>query len=1095
MKCLECGHAVLETDAFCGACGSKIASQGTALKPVAKVTSEGERRPLTVMFCDLVDSTRFASELEPEDFMDALHMYQEMISTIVQSFEGYVAQYLGDGLLVYFGYPLAHEDDPERAVYAALGMLNQVDALNVRLKTELEGFENQELQIRIGIHSGLAVVSDIGSGERTERLATGDTVNVAARLESEAPPNHAVVSDTTQRLSNKHFEFSCLGERELKGIPTPMNVFKLEGMAREPSAKNEQSGEDLGPMVGRLDQLASLESSWQEITTSQGHSVMLYGEAGVGKSRMIEAFQQRIHGSTSSTLVIQASSLHQRSALYPITKFISRRLGVTDLDTTSQKIFKIRNGMADSNYTNEAAPSLFTELLELEAQPTQISDISQAEKRVDTFRALTDWVLAIAGSTPLLLVVEDLHWLDPSTLEWLGECIERTKNSPVLILMTARTSFETPWPSDEIQTIKLDRLQDSDQAALIRTTAGEQTLPEKLVARLVEKSGGVPLFAQELTRSVLENIDPGQDLQLIETIDVPETLIASLTARLDRLGPAKELAQIASILGREFSKDLIASVAPVEGIELAQALDILVKNKILYRQADVKGVKYIFYHALLQDTAYQSILRKRCRQHHGTVAEVLCNQFPDTILQHPELIAHHYDEAGNAEKSIEHYSLAGKRATDQYAHQESVSHYSRALELLLNQPESTQRNHIEIGIQTGLALSLSILSAFSDKEVGQRYKRAYELCRASPDSELHFFETVYGLSRHHQVASELNEAVALGEELLSHSQATNNMDERLAAHSTLAQNLYWQGKFHQSLEHANAVIDEESTGKNETLWRLLGTDPGVSACVFAGFSLWALGYPDKALKILLEGISLAQKLKSRHSEAYATGFTSVLCIMLRDPELAKSMSSRALQISDNPRLPIFWGQGLVVKGWARVAGDGDPAGIEDAQNGMDVLSSVNSGVGAPGFMSTLAETHARLGNYEPALAISGMGIAVAAEKGQPQWVADLLTVHGLAQMKLAIALKDANATAAGLEEAESSLRKAVSTAEDQDAKSLKLRAWNALATCLMHRGSDERMLEARDGLASIYSFFESQSGPEQEEARLLIEKLTASLGN
>jgi class 3 adenylate cyclase len=626
------------------------ASSEIVSPPTAPHSTAAERRQLTVLFCDLVDSTALSSCLDPEDLREVVRAYQATCAEVIQRFEGHVAQYLGDGLLVYFAYPQAHEDDAQRAIRVGLGMVEAMRTLNSRLRQR----QGVRLAIRVGIHTGLVVVGEIGGGARQEQLALGDTPNLAARLQGLAAPDTVVISAATQRLTQGYFTFHDLGLHRPKSVAMPLQVYQVVGATQVQHRLDITTPRGLTPLVGREPEVGLLRDRWAQVQAGRGHVVVLSGEAGIGKSRLVQVVKDELIGPTALRIEYRCSPYHQHSAFYPVIAHLERVLAWRQDDTPADRLRKLEEAVRPYPLPLAEVIPLFAALLAvpLPASYAPLTLPPQRQKQ-KTLEALLTWLLVLTERQPLLLVVEDLHWIDPSTLEFLSLLVDQGPTARLLTLLTCRPEFQPPWGlRTHLTPMTLQRLLQSQVEEMIARVTGGKALPPEVVAQLVARTDGVPLFVEELTKTVLESglLRETQGHYALTgplpPLAIPATLHNSLMARLDRLETVKAVAQLGAVLGRTFAYELLQAVSPLEEATLQHSLRQLVDAELVYQRGVPPQAAYTFKHALIQDAAYQSLLRSTRQQYHQRIAQVLAAQFPEIAESQPELVAHHYTEAG-----------------------------------------------------------------------------------------------------------------------------------------------------------------------------------------------------------------------------------------------------------------------------------------------------------------------------------------------------------------------------------------------------------------------------------------------------------------
>jgi class 3 adenylate cyclase len=623
----------------------------TIAPPAASATADAERRQLTVLFCDLVDSTALSSQLDPEELREVVRAYQEACAKVIARYEGHIAQYLGDGLLVYFGYPQAHEDDAQRAVRAGLGMVEAMGPLNARLSQE----HGVQLDVRLGIHTGQVVVGEIGGGARHEQLALGETPNVAARLQGLAAPHTVVTSAATVPLLGGFFACRSLGPQLLKGLTQPLEVYQVLSESTARSRLEAAGYTGLTPLVGREQEVELLRERWTQVKDGLGQVVLLSGEAGIGKSRLVQVLTEHVAAEPQAWLTpCQCSPYYQHTALYPLIDLLERvALRFEREESPEQKRRKLEGFLVQYGLPLAEAVPLFAALLSLplaaDYAPLTMSPEQQKQKTLQAFLTI---LLRIAAQQPVLFVIEDLHWVDPSTLELLNLLVDQGPTARILALLTFRPDFNPPWTGrSHLTQVTLSRLPRRQAAEMTSRVAHGNALPPEVVEQIVAKTDGVPLFVEELTKMVLESglLQERDDHYALTgplpPLAIPTTLHDSLMARLDRLAAVKGLAQLGATLGREFTYELLQAVSLWDEGTLQQGLHQLVAAEFLYQRGLPPQATYVFKHVLIQDAAYQSLLRSTRQQHHQHIAQVLEERFPEVCETQPELLAHHYTEA------------------------------------------------------------------------------------------------------------------------------------------------------------------------------------------------------------------------------------------------------------------------------------------------------------------------------------------------------------------------------------------------------------------------------------------------------------------
>ncbi|MBW2389830.1 MAG: TOMM system kinase/cyclase fusion protein, partial [Deltaproteobacteria bacterium] len=1027
----------------------------------APLTDSGERRHLTVMFCDLVGSTALSQQLEAEAYRGIVQAYQARAAEAIERFDGHVAQYLGDGLLVYFGYPKAHEDDAERAVRAGREILRELEMLSPRIEAE----HGVELAARIGIHTGPVVIGEMGGGETRETLALGDTPNIAARLEGFAAPRTVVISNATLQLVAGLFVTEDLGTPDLKGISEPIRVHRVV----QPSGVTSRldRAPTLTPFVGREQELGLLLDRFEQAQEQRGQAVLIGGEAGIGKSRLVHRLREQLCDAPHTWLECRTSPYTQSSALHPVIEMLETALGFEHQDASEAKLERLERGLAHVGLELTKAVPLFASLLSLRLPDRYAPlEISPQLERQKTLEALLMWLLALAERQPVVLFAEDLHWIDPSTLEWLGLLIEQCPTTSLLLLLTHRPDFEPPWPSrTHLLPMGLIRLSRRQAKNLVALAISESTLPDALLDTIAERADCVPLFVEELAKGVVES---GDDLTgSLSDLEIPETLQDSLMARLDRLGEAKQVAQLAATLGREFPYALLEVVAPVKESELRERLGRLVEAELIYQRGLPPNATYTFKHALVQDTAYESLLASQRRELHGRIADALSKHFPARVAHEPETIARHCEAAGRAPEAIGHYQRASQRATQRGAQAEAIGHLHVAIGLLCGLPESAEREQQELQLQIALGGCLFAAKGGADPEVERVYERARELAgeaRETPE----LLRALLGLSLFYFSVGELRISCELGEQTLALADRAGEIYPRLVAHTRLGITLLYLGEVtrgHEHLERAVALYDPSEHRGLAAAW---GQDWGTTARCFAAVADWARGYPERARRFMGETVALALE-----GDPYSLSFTLAMAAMVHDllDDRAQALESaeEAIRIAQEHGFPTV----LMIAGSCRGWAIGGSRGIEEIQTVIQrAVAARTPSIGD--WYRHLARAYLGAGRAEEALAAVQAGLDGANQSR--------LQIGFLQQTQGQILLQQG-----AIEDAERSFRRALEIAREQEARSWELRAATSLARLLRDKG---RRGEARELLAPIYDWFtEGFDTQDLKDAKALLGEL------
>jgi class 3 adenylate cyclase/tetratricopeptide (TPR) repeat protein len=1059
----------------------KGTAEHSALQPLVPPPPEAERRQLTVMFCDLVGSTPLSQQLDPEELRSVILAYQEACAQVIRRCEGYLARYVGDGLLVYFGYPQAHEDDAQRAIRAGLGMVAALPNLNARLQQTIGALRAVPLQVRIGIHTGLVVVGDMGGGGYRDPMAiVGETPNIAARVQGIAEPNTVVISAATCKLVQGLFECQDRGPQELKGVSTPVAVYRVlrEGEAQSRFEAAVSSG--LTPLVGREEELEMLRRRWEQAKTGEGQAVLLSGEPGIGKSRLVQTRKEQASAEGATRIEFRCSAYHQNSALYPIIEHLQRLLQFTPHETPQAKLDKLAQVLSRYRFPQAETLSLLAAMLSLPhpqgAPPLTMSPQKQKEK---TQEALVAWIVEETDQTPLYCAWEDLHWADPSTLEVLTLFLNQVPTTRLLALLTFRPDFIPPWrPQPHITQLTLTRLGHPEVEAMVEQVSGGKALPAEVLQQIVHKTDGVPLFVEELTKMILESswlrtADDHYELTSpLPPLAIPSTLQDSLMARLDRLSTVREIAQLGATLGREFSYELLHAVCPLDEGALQKGLRQLVEVELIYQRGLPPQATYLFKHALIQDTAYQSLLKSKRQQYHSQIAQVLEEQFAEIKETQPELLAHHYTEAGSIEQALPYWRQAGERASQRSAYVEAINHLTKGLEVLKAVPDTPERVQQELTLLLALNRALIPAKGYTAPEVEHTVLRAQALCQQLGETPQRFLAQ-YRLWGFYFLSGELRTARELAEPLMRLAQKISDLASLVWAHVALGWTLYYFGELPAARLHAEqgiAMYDPQ-----QHLGSTLQTaDPKVQCLSYVTWILWNLGYPEQALQRSQEAVAVAVELAHPFSLAMALGSTATVHALRREGLLAREQAEELMTLATEQGFPYWLAYGREAQGWA-LAEQGQ------VQEGIARMRQMRASF----TFALLAEAYGKVGQIEEGLAVLAEALTLVNKAGGRVEEAELHRLKG------ELTLKQSRVRSAESEvqkDAEVCFHKAIEIARRQSAKSLELRAVMSLSRLWQQQGKQR---EAHQMLAEIYGWFtEGFDTKDLQEAKALLEDLS-----
>jgi class 3 adenylate cyclase/tetratricopeptide (TPR) repeat protein len=1034
-----------------------------------------------VLFCDLVGSTALAIRLDPEELREVIRAYQRVCAEVIERYEGHIAQYLGDGLLVYFGYPQAHEDDGQRAARAGLGMVEAMAQLNRRLESE----RGIRLAIRVGIHTGVVVVGAIGGYGHQEQLALGDTPNVAARLQGLASPDTIVVSAATQRLIQSAFACQELGTHAIAGVPTPVQVFRVV-RERDLQSRVEAAGAGgLTTLVGREEELGLLLEYWARVKNGEGQAVVLSGEAGVGKSRLVQVVKERVAGERHPCVEWSSSPYHQQSPLYPVITYLHRLLRWRPEESPPAKLRKLEALLSQHGYALPEAVPLFASLLTLPLpEPYQPITLAPQRQKARTLEALLAWRWHGPQQGPMLFVVEDLHWLDPSTLELLDLLLDRAP-ARLFTLLTCRPTFRPRWtPGAHLSFLTLSRLPRPQAVMMVERVAGGKALPIEVREQLLNRADGVPLFIEELTKMILESgflREFGDRYELtgpLPPLAIPATLHDSLVTRLDRWPTAKPVAQLGATIGRQFSFELLQAVAPVQGAGLEQALGQLVEAELLYQRGLLPAATYTFKHALIQEAAYQSLLRSTRQQYHQRIAQALVERFPETAATQPELLAHHYTEAGLAAQAVPYWHRAGQRAIERSANLEAISHLARGLDVLRTVPEAPERAQQELMLHLALGAPLLMLKGYPAPEVEQTYTRALELCERVGDSP-ELFSALTGLWGVYLTRPRLRTARELAERSFA-------LAGRLAcralvqeAHLMLGASLFYLGDLIAARAHLEEGIAlyEKPADRGQVI--TLGADPGARCLAWAAWTLWILGYPAQALARMNEALPPDREIAHAFTRAWVLHFAATLHAWRGEYALTQERAEAEIAVSNEQGFVRWLTGGMVRRGWALAMQGAPEEGLAQLNQGVATWPASAGELGLTSILAQQAEVYGCGQRPAEGLRVLAEALALVEKNEERYYEAELHRLRG----ELLLQGDPLHAT----DEAERCFALALDIARRQEAKLLELRAALSLSRLWQGQG---KAAPARELLGSTYRWFtEGLDTRDLQEARALLHAL------
>ena len=982
------GHRRKMLRAIAELAGAVSASPPSALAE-PKSPKTAERRQVTVMFSDLVGSTALSARMDPEDLREVISAYQKCVAETVQRFGGFVAKYMGDGALIYFGYPQAHEDDAERAVRAGLELIGAVSAIK----------SNAPLQTRVGIATGMVVVGDlIGSGEAQERGIVGETPNLAARLQGVAEPNMVVIAEGTRKLLGSLFELHYLGAKDLKGIAGPVRGWAVLRASSVEGRFEALHASGLTALVGREEELELLLRRWSRAKSGEGQVVLLSGEPGIGKSRLTAALLEAVASEPHTRLRYFCSPQNTDSAYYPIINQMERAAGLAHNDTPQARLDKLDAMLAQTSTLIQDA-ALFAEMLSLPNDGRYPAlDLTPEQRRQKTLEALTSQLAELARRQPVLMILEDAHWTDPTSLEAFGRTVDRIKTLPVLLIVTFRPEFNAPWAGrSHVTSLALNRLGEREAAAIIARLVGNKELPADVMAEIVERTDGIPLFVEEMTKAVLEAEGEGEARRTVGAAPsparaVPASLHASLMARLDRLGPAKEEAQIAAAIGREFTHALMAAVARKPEAELGSALDRLVAAGLLFRQGVPPHATYLFKHALVQDAAYGTLLRDARRALHARIVETIESQFDEIAENQPELLAHHFGEAGLAGPACDYRMRAGDRAVSRSAYKEAIAHFSVGLKLAETLPQSADRVRRQLDFLVKLGPALMVARGIGSAEVEDACRRAAEIGETLDDRAA-VYKAKWGLWLNANVRRKTTLARDRANELVTLAQRSGDGDQLLEAYHCRWSTAFFRGDVAAILDNSRIGIETYDMARHRHLGPAFGGhDPGVCARVCHAIALQESGDREQAQESGAAATALAEALDHPNSLGQAFHILGICLQLVGDRDATLVAADRALGLAQKFGLMPWRAGSLLLTAWATAVGSGiaDAARLIDAE----IDNATATGAFPQYFLGLAGEVLLIAGRPADGLAHLDRAIAAIEEPGVGFYLPELHRLRG-----------------------------------------------------------------------------------------------------
>ncbi len=1056
---------------------SELIGREAALAEVTDLVTHdaAERRQITAMSCEALGVAARADGIGLENLLEAIGAFQHCVSEIAGRHGGFIASRLGNTVLVLFGYPAAHEHDAEQAIRAGLELCAAVRTLRPDA--------NAPMRCRIGIATGMVIVGDlVGVGEVRDHGIVGDAPDLAVRLQVSAQPDSVTIEPTTWRLIGNLFDCRDLGALDTNTDTEPIRRWQVLGESVVASRFEALRGSKLTPLVGRDEEIELLLRRWASAKAGDGQIILVASEAGVGKSRITAAFEERLHAEPHLRLRYFCSPYHQDSALFPVVDQLGHAAGFTRDDPPASKLVKLEALLARTAPPDEDVAFL-ADLVSLPASERHpLPNLSPQRKKERTLEALTRQLEGLAHEKPVVTVWEDAHWLDPTSRELLDLTVEHVRSLPVLLIVTFRPEFQPPWAGQpQVSMLALNRLDRRDCTTLVAQIAGSKTLPGEVVFAIAERTDGVPLFVEELTKSVLESglLREENDRYVLDRalppLAIPTTLHGSLMARLDRLVSVRHVAQIGAAIGRQFSYPVLHAVSRLPEDELRAAMARLVASELVFQRGTPPDAVYSFKHALVQDAAHGSLLRNARQQLHAQIAEALAAHSPEMMETQPELFAQHYAEAGLVEKAVAFWGKAGHRSVARSAMAEAAAQFLKGLDQLALLPDIPERRQEELEFSSALGAVLNVVKGSAAPETGQAYARARELWEQL-GSPVEFIEVPCGQSRYHAHRGELDQAQSLAEHLLHLSRRRNDSAGVVMGHYSSGRNLMFVGSFASSRSHLEAVLALYDPNSHHSLVRQTGVHPQLAAQAALGIVLFCLGFPDQALAQSNKAIAEARRLPHPPSLAMSLGIDALLLSIIGDDIGLEQRADRLVAVATDQGFPFYRATGAIFRGWVKAKNADVTEGLSLLRAGSSAYCATGAAAWMPLYIALLAGACEIAGLIEEGAARLDQALQLVERTGERWFAAELDRRRGR------LLLRQGQAEAA-----EELYRKALGIAREQEAKTWELRAAASLARLW---GDQGRRAAARDLLAPVYGWFtEGFATPDLKEAKALLDEL------
>lgn len=1050
MQCPECGSAQDPDMRFCNQCGHSFTSEVKA-EQVSQLQSStyAERRQVSILFSDIVDSTSLSEKIDIEDLQILLHKYQVSCNRVISFYGGYLAKFLGDGILAYFGYPNAHGDDAQKAIQAGLGIVEGLKALNQELENEL----GLAIEVRVGIHTGMVVVGDMSSSFTLESNSiVGHATNLASRIQSIANPNEVVVSEATYNLTRGFFETKDYGKHNLRGVSKPIQIHRI---IHENSERNRLDAyfENLTPFMGREEEQDTIKDLWLDSTSGHINTVHVIGEGGIGKSRLLLSIKDHVSMTPGAWITeIYCSSNHRNSSFYPVIQVLEKMIFKNDSLENDEVLTRIEGFVSMYGIPIEENVPLIADLLSIpNADRYGHLELTPQRKKSKTIELLTSILMRRADIQPVLFVAEDLHWADPSTFELLESLVSQKEDHAILIVLAYRPELNYQWSNtDKAKILRLEGLSRAEAEQIIRRVSNDIKIPEELIDFIISKSEGFPLYIEEITKGILESdiLIKKEEYILsdkIEALQIPSSLHDLLIAKLDRIPEARNIAQLASIIGREFSFDLLLMLTGMEESNLSNLLNKLIDSEILVLNTNLESEErtYLFRHALIQDSAYSSLLKSTRKDFHILIAETLEKRSDGILEKQPEILAWHYKKGYDSLRSIQYWIKAGLLATQKSANIEAISHFREGLKLIQFVSDPMQKSGLELQLLSAMGPGLIATRGFADKEVGEVYLRAKEISEKIGIGP-QIFIPIWGQWVYNLVRGNLDESENLAREMKRMGEETKDSSMLVEAFWTLGDTLYWQGEFNAALKNLDGAIDIYDPKKHHLQAHIYGQDPGVAAHCYKTYCLWQIGKPEQAQKEVEKAEALAVKLRHPFSIGWAKAFSFSLSMYNEDYESNIVKSMDAISYCQEQAYPFWLFAAMCNLGWSTALTGEAEKGLQILEEGLQGWDMIGSILVKPSYMNLHAEALILNDQVDKAIEVASQSILLAK---QIQEVVTEVDSHRILAKCLRFASR--------LSEAEEAARFSLAYARKQGAVSNELKSAVELHDILKAKGKEK----------------------------------------